>query len=90
MERDEDLWPDKCWPPNKVCALFLKNNNNNKKNTAVTEMVNELLLYGAFQVTKHFTLQSMIHTDTHKITARSAHVRLIINNEGQNHRPSDC
>lgn len=29
-------------------------------------MVNELLFYGAFQVTKHFTLQSMIHTHTHK------------------------
>lgn len=91
VERDEDLRPDKCWPPNKVCALFLKKNNN-KKHTAVTEMVNELLFYGAFQVTKHFTLQSMIHTHKKKkkITARSAHVRLIINNEGQNHRPSDC
>lgn len=55
-------------------------------------MVNELLFYGAFQVTKHFTLQSMIHTHKKKknITARSAHVRLIVNNEGQNHRPSDC
>lgn len=52
-------------------------------------MVNELFLYGAFQVTKHFTLQSMIHTHKKKI-ARSAHVRLIINDEGQNHRPSDC
>lgn len=65
VERDEDLRPDKCWPPNKVCALFLKKHNN-KKHTAVTEMVNELLFYGAFQVTKHFTLQSMIHTHKKK------------------------
>lgn len=97
--------PERVWRETKICGqisvghqtkcvpYFLKKHNN-KKHTAVTEMVNELLFYGAFQVTKHFTLQSMIHTHTHKkkkkITARSAHVRLIINNEAQNHRPSDC
>lgn len=68
----------------KCVPYFFKKKNNNKKHTAVTEMVNELFLYGAFYPTINDS-----HTQK-KITARSAHVRLIINDEGQNHRPSDC